>query len=95
MLRRRAVDDAEFGGARAAVDHLVVGHHHDFVGCGEAVDAERIEFAPGAAHHAVVDHDEVGIRIDDVAGLHLRASAVRARTFSTAVDASETALQAV
>ena len=34
-----AVDNAEFGGARAAVDDLVIGHHHHLVGGGEAVDA--------------------------------------------------------
>ncbi len=68
-LGRRAVDHAEFSRACAAVNHLVIGNHHNFVGRGEAIDAERVELAPRAAHHAIVNHDEIGVRIDDVARL--------------------------
>ena len=73
--RRVAVEGAALGRARAAVDHVVVGDHDDFVGRREAVDAERVELALGAHHDAVVDHDEVGRGKDHVAGPHRRATA--------------------
>ncbi len=57
-----AVERAHLGRARAAVDHFVVGHHHDLVGRGETVDADGVEFALGAAHDTVVNHDEIGRR---------------------------------
>jgi hypothetical protein len=45
----------------------VIGHHDNLVGTGEAIDAERVQLALRAANEAVVDHDEVRIRVDDVA----------------------------
>ena len=75
LPRRFAVVRTALGGARAAVDHVVVGDHHDLVRSGEASDAERIELALRAHHHPVVDHDEVGVRVDHVARLHARDAA--------------------
>ncbi|MNC85269.1 hypothetical protein D3C83_08600 [compost metagenome] len=70
LCRSLAVECAALGRARAAVNHVVIGDHHHFLRRGHAVDAERVEFALGAHHHAVVDHDEVGIGVDHVAGAH-------------------------
>jgi len=56
----------------------MVGHHHDFFGRGEPVDADRVELALGAAHDAVMHHDEIGIGLDHLAGVY-RGSAAGAR----------------
>jgi hypothetical protein len=66
-LRRFAVECAFLGGARAAVDHLVVGDHHQFLGRGDAGDADCVQLLLDAHHHAVVNHYEVRIGIDDIA----------------------------
>jgi hypothetical protein len=68
--RRPAVEVSALGGARAAVDHVVIGHHDDLVRGREAVDAQGVELALGAHHHPVVDHDEVRHGVEDLARLH-------------------------
>ena len=82
LPRGLAVERAALGGAGAAVDHVVVGDHHHFFRSGETIDADGVEFALGAHHHPVVDHDEIGIGIDDVARAHLcRAAFLREHFF--------------
>ena len=73
-----AIEGSHLGGTRAAVDDFVIGHHHDFVRGGEAVDADGVEFALGAAHHAVMHHDEVGVGLHHIAGAY-RLHRARAR----------------
>ena len=49
------------GRARAAVNDIMIAHHHDFFRCGKVMNTERIEFAFSAHHHAVVNHHIVGV----------------------------------
>ena len=66
------VERATFGGACAAVNHVMVADHHHFVRRSKTVDAERIELAFRTHHHAVVNHDEVRVGEHHVAGTHRR-----------------------
>ncbi len=81
LRRGLAVECAAFRRARAAVDHVMIGDHDHLVRRGEAVDAERIELAFRAHHHAVVNHDEVGIRGNHVAGAHRGFAALPGKYF--------------
>ena len=50
-------------------------------GDGETVDANRIELALGAAHHAVVNHDEIGVGLDHIASVQYGGIRWRALEF--------------
>src|SRR5258706_13404825 len=78
--RSAAVESAALHGELVGVQNVVIGDHHDFVGVGEARNAERVELALGRRYHAVVYHDEIGHRVDDFAWLD-GGNAARAREY--------------
>src|SRR6476620_6139783 len=73
--RRLPIESTARNGALVQIHHIMVGDHHDAIGIEQASNAELIELLLRAHHHAVVNDDELGRRIDDLACPHAFKSA--------------------